>query len=104
MSQFVYQAGGVFFGLWALFVVAVLCGTVVMTYELSDISEIEMNSLLWFVRVGSLLILSFVGLGAALSFIGVPTYYYYRSKTDNFSIFRIRNPVQAAASAAPTVQ
>jgi hypothetical protein len=100
MSEFFIQSGVAFSALWVLFVIAVLCSTVVLTFD-ENIVPVD-NALVWFVRVGSILVLAFFGIALLLALIGIPLYYYIQSKTDNFTAFRFRKPMTTAISIPAT--
>ncbi len=90
MAQFTWEVITVMGGLWAAFILSVLSASVVFTYHMDDEGQVDNTSLLWFVRVGSLLILSFFGLMVLSAMILGPIYYYYKSKTRGFQLLRFR--------------
>lgn len=82
---------------FSCFLVAVLSASVAMTYTGAG-PEFDTTGLEWFVRIGSLIALSIIGLSVLVFVAVVPLYYYYRAHTNNFLLFRIRAPVNQSSS------
>lgn len=90
MAQFTWEVITIMGSLWVAFILSVLSASVVFTYHMDDEGQVDNTSLMWFVRVGCLLILSFFGLMLLSAMIIGPIYYYYRSKTSGFQLLRFR--------------